>query len=79
MVNRLLIILVFLLALSGCATREPITVTEFVTVEVPVICKIDRPNRPKYIDSQSVPTYLSKLITYTEVLEMIIDEHNTKR
>ena len=69
------------LALVGCATTKPrtITKTEIVEVKVPVVYKLERPERPRYLPEDTVPTYLNKLVRYTEKLEVIIDEHNRKQ
>lgn len=62
--------------LVGCAKPKVITKMEIVEVKVPVVYKLERPNRPKFLRSDTVPTYLNKLVKYTEKLEVIIDEHN---
>ena len=62
--------------LVGCAKPKVITKTEIVEVKVPVVYKLERPDRPKFLRSDTVPTYLNKLVKYTEKLEVIIDEHN---
>lgn len=69
------------LALVGCATTTPrtITKTEIVEVKVPVVYKLERPERPRFTNEDTVPTYLNKLVRYTEKLEVIIDEHNSKQ
>lgn len=70
--------IVLLLLLGGCATKQdqPITVVEYVTVEVPVVYKIKRPSRPTKYKQQSVTSYLNDLVSYTKMLEVIIDQHN---
>lgn len=68
-----------LLLIVGCANKpcpEPITKIEYVTVNVPVKYKIKRPNRPKMTKADSIPIYLKEVTTYTETLEMIIDNAN---
>lgn len=66
------------LLLSACAKPQHIvTKTEYIEVKVPVVYKIDRPDRPRYLKTDTVPTYLNKLVRYTHKLEIIIDEHNT--
>ena len=69
------------LLLVGCATTQPrtITKTEIVEVKVPVVYKLERPERPRFLEGDTVPTYLNKLVRYTEKLEVIIDEHNSKQ
>ena len=69
--------LLLMLVLSGCATKEPLVRTEYIYVEVPVVYQLERPSRPKFTN-QSVPSYVKQLTTYTERLEVIIDEHNNK-
>lgn len=66
------------LLLSACASKPKIvTKVEYVEVKVPVIYKIDRPDRPRYLKTDTIPVYLNKLVRYTHKLEVIIDEHNT--
>lgn len=68
------------LVLVGCANKPRIiTKTEIVEVKVPVVYPLIRPERPRYLHSDTVPTYLNKLVKYTEKLEVIIDEHNSKK
>ena len=64
--------------LVGCAKPQVITKTEIVEVKVPVVYKLERPERPRFLAKDTVPTYLNKLVKYTEKLEVIIDEHNSK-
>lgn len=65
------------LSLLGCANNTPqiIYKTEYQRVEVPVLYKLERPERPIYTSSDSSPSYLLKLLKYTSTLEVIIDEH----
>ena len=67
------------LILVGCAKPQVITKTEIVEVKVPVVYALERPERPRYLAKDTVPTYLNKLVKYTEKLEVIIDEHNSKQ
>lgn len=67
------------LTLVGCAKPQVITKTEIVEVKVPVVYALERPERPRYLAKDTVPTYLNKLVKYTEKLEVIIDEHNSKQ
>lgn len=69
------------LALMGCTASKPrvITQTEIVEVKVPVVYRLERPDRPRFTSEDTVPTYLNKLVRYTEKLEVIIDEHNSKQ
>lgn len=67
------------LALVGCAKPRVITKTEIVEVKVPVVYALERPERPRYLATDTVPTYLNKLVKYAEKLEVIIDEHNSKQ
>lgn len=60
--------------LMGCA--KPVIQTEYVEVKVPVRYKLERPTRPSYLKTDSVPVYLLKLVEYTTKLEIIIDENN---
>lgn len=67
------------LLLTGCATKPKIvTKVEYVEVKVPVVYHIDRPSRPRYLKTDTIPVYLNKLVRYTHKLEVIIDEHNAK-
>ena len=70
-------ILILLLIVAGCSNKVH-TKIETVEVKVPVVYKIDRPNRPRYMPDDTIPSYVNKLITYTEILEVLIDEHNSK-
>ena len=65
--------------LAGCAKPRVITKIELVEVPVPVVFKLERPERPVFLDTDTLPTYLNKLVIYTEKLEVIIDEHNSKQ
>ena len=65
--------------LVGCAKPQVITTTEIVEVKVPVVYRLERPERPRYLQTDTVPTYLNKLVKYTEKLEVIIDEHNKQQ
>ena len=76
---RISSILIVLALLVGCSqTPRIVTQTEIVEVKVPVVYKLERPNRPEYAVTDTVPTYTNKLIHYTQKLEVIIDEHNRK-
>ena len=72
------LLLIILFMLSGCYAQNPIIKYEYVTVEVPVVYEIDRPNRPHINSNDSIPGYLSKILTYTKTLEVIIDEAKLK-
>lgn len=63
-------------ALIGCTKPQVQHHIEYVEVKVPVVYALDRPDRPIYTDKDTAPTYLLKLIEYTNTLEIIIDEHN---
>lgn len=69
-------ILVLSLCLIGCSVSEPTYKIKYEQVEVPVIVPIDKPNRPIYSNTDSVPTYLLKVLEYTNILEVLIEEHN---
>lgn len=69
---------ILLVLLVGCSKPQIMYRTEYVTVEVPVVYKIDKPARPKYTSKDTAPTYLLKLMEYTKTLEVIIEEHNRK-
>ena len=63
----------------GCSTKPIILYkTEYKEVKVPVMVNIDRPERPKYLSTDTNPSYLLKVLTYTKKLEILIDEHNKK-
>lgn len=76
---RISILSLLLVLMIGCSTK-PATLykTEYKEVKVPVIVKIDRPERPKYLSTDTNPSYLLKVLTYTKKLEILIDEHNKK-
>lgn len=75
--NKLFICLILGISLLGCA-KQPMIKYEYVEVKVPVKPVVNRPVRPVYNKKDSIPTYLLKLITYTNKLEVIIDENTTK-
>lgn len=68
--------LVCLLLSSGCTSKEVIYTPKIQEVYIPVATKLDRPSRPNYSKSDTVPSYLLKLIEYTCRLEIIIDTNN---
>lgn len=72
-------VILLVLTLVGCTKPQVITKTEIVEVKVPVVYALERPERPRYLAKDTVPTYLNKLVRYTEKLEVIIDEHNSKQ
>ena len=67
---------------TGCSFRQvkenPIVKTEYVEVFIPVVYKLERPKRPIKGKNQSVPSYLMEITSHTNLLEVIIDEHNSK-
>jgi len=69
------ILLLLILFLTACASPKPLVLTEYVTVEVPVMYKLERPERPQQMDL-SIPEYIQKLLYYIKELEFIIDEVN---
>jgi hypothetical protein len=72
---KLLVMGITITLLSACTTAQrPMIHTEYVTIEIPVVYKIERPDRPKLLD-KAIPIYLSELLTYTGILELIIDSH----
>lgn len=76
---RISIISLLFMLIIGCSTKPTILYkTEYKEVKVPVIVKIDRPERPKYLSTDTNPSYLLKVLTYTKKLEVLIDEHNKK-
>ena len=72
---RLISVLALILILSGCATpKENVIIkTEYKTIEVPVMYKLDRPELPEWTDDMSAPEYLAVVISYLRKLEHIID------
>lgn len=76
-------ILVLALMLSGCASAKPekvyIPKSEIVKVPTYTVYKLERPSRPEFTKEDTLPSYLIKLTTYAEKLEVIIDEHNDKQ
>ena len=76
---RTSILSLLIIFMVGCSTKPTILYkTEYKEVKVPVIVKIDRPERPKYLSTDTNPSYLLKVLTYTKKLEILIDEHNKK-
>lgn len=76
---RTSILSLLIVLMVGCSTKPTILhKTEYKEVKVPVIVKIDRPERPKYLSTDTNPSYLLKVLTYTKKLEILIDEHNKK-
>lgn len=75
---NIVLLVIWLFMITGCATKEPIIRTEYVYVDVPVVYTLERPSRPEFTSKKSTPGYLSEVLSYTEMLEVIIDEHNNK-
>ena len=76
---RTSILSLLIVLMVGCSAKPTILYkTEYKEVKVPVIVKIDRPERPKYLSTDTNPSYLLKVLTYTKKLEILIDEHNKK-
>lgn len=73
---KLISIIFLYLLFTGCAKPEIIYKTEYKEVKVPVIYKIERPNRPTFESTDTIPIYLLKVLKYTQSLELIIDEYN---
>lgn len=73
---KLINIIFLCLLFTGCAKPEIIYKTEYKEVKVPVIYKIERPNRPTFESTDTIPIYLLKVLKYTQSLELIIDEYN---
>ena len=69
---------IFLLcfALIGCTKPQVQHHIEYVEVKVPVVYRLDKPDRPQYTSKDTAPSYLVKLLQYTKTLEIVIDEHN---
>lgn len=78
LLNRIIINLILGISLIGCASQKPMVKYEYVEVKVPVKPVINKPARPTYNKSDSIPAYLLKLLTYTKKLEVIIDENSVK-
>ena len=75
------ILLLLMLSLVGCSNKpqiQTIVKTEYKEVKVPVVYSLKRPSRPVYKHSDNAASYLIKLMSYTKVLEVTIDEHNKK-
>ena len=61
----------------GCSTKPTVIYkTEYKEVKVPVVYKIERPDRPIFKSTDTTHIYLLKVLEYTQTLELIIDEHN---
>ena len=76
---RTSILSLLIVLMVSCSTKPTILYkTEYKEIKVPVIVKIDRPERPKYLSTDTNPSYLLKVLTYTKKLEILIDEHNKK-
>ena len=67
-----------LLLMFGCSAKQQTPDIKLVEVKVPVVYRIDRPDRPVFTSNDTSVTYLVKVLSYTEKLEVIIDEHNNK-
>ena len=76
-VTRYLTVL-WLMFLVGCCKPNIEYVTKYQEVKVPVVYRIDKPNRPVYLPTDTAPVYLLKVLEYTELLEILINEHNKK-
>ena len=78
---RVSIFCLAVLLFTGCAKVpqpcEPVIITEYIEVKVPVVYKLSRPARPTIVNTQPIPLYLKELTIYVEQLESIID--NTKK
>lgn len=61
--------------LVGCSPKV-VYQTEYVEVEVPVKTKIHRPDRPIREEKEGIHKYLLRVLEYTELLEVLIDESN---
>lgn len=69
------------LLLVSCTSKPKPTIdivykTKYVEVPVIVSYPIIKPNRPKQLKNDTMPSYLLKVLTYTKTLEILIDEHN---
>lgn len=75
---RLISLIILLFLLVGCASKEPTIIykTDYKEVKIPVTYKLERPKRPMFTSTDTVPVYLLKVLSYTKSLEVIIDEHN---
>lgn len=73
---RVISVALLAMLLLGCSKPKVITKIECVEVKVPIVYKLDRPNRPQYSSKDSIHSYLLKILEYTKNLEVIIDEHN---
>lgn len=78
---KIISILIVCMLSFGCSIQRTPEVykTEYFEVLTPVVHTIDRPDRPVYTDSDSVHTYLLKVLEYTEILEILIDEQYNKK
>lgn len=74
--KKVLFILIPFILIGCTTTKEPTILykTEFKEVKVPVMYKLNRPNRPKYTKDDNEVSYLLKLIKYVKELEVIIDK-----
>lgn len=76
---RISILSLLIVLMVSCSAKPTILYkTEYKEVKVPIIVKIDKPERPKYLSTDTNPSYLLKVLTYTKKLEILIDEHNKK-
>ena len=81
---RVSIFCLAVLLFTGCAKVpqpcEPVVITEYIEVKVPVVYKLSRPARPMIANTQPIPLYLKELTINVEQLEGIIDgTTNSKR
>lgn len=65
-----------ILVSSICGCTKPSTVTQYVNI--PVAMRIDKPDRPIYLANDNPATYLVKVLEYTKVLEILIEENNNQ-
>lgn len=68
--------LCLLLLCTACAKEEVVYKTQIQEVKVPIAMTINRPPRPSYLLTDTIPGYTLKVVEYAEILEMLIDENN---
>lgn len=68
---KILLIAVASLFFYSCAAKEPIIITEYVTVKEPVMCGIMKRERPSKQDS--VASTINVILMHTEQLELDIE------
>lgn len=68
---KILFIAAAMLLFYSCAAKEPIIITEYITVKEPIRCDAIKPDRPP--QQESVASTINRILMYAEQLESIVD------